>query len=58
MGLDKDFNYIKLLKAASYLRDPQCLFIASNLDSRFPVEHSQFVVPGKYVNDTVMKANN
>jgi len=46
VGLDRHFNYVKLLKAASYLGDPECLFIASNMDDRFPVENSKFVVPG------------
>ncbi|GAB6025656.1 hypothetical protein CHUAL_011648, partial [Chamberlinius hualienensis] len=46
VGLDKDFNYQKILKASSYLLDPDCLFIASNLDDRFPVENRQIVVPG------------
>ncbi|KAJ8023771.1 Glycerol-3-phosphate phosphatase [Holothuria leucospilota] len=46
VGFDRDLSYNKLLKAASYLRDPSIPFIATNMDSCLPVRDSGYLVPG------------
>uniref|UniRef100_A0A914V9L2 Phosphoglycolate phosphatase n=1 Tax=Plectus sambesii TaxID=2011161 RepID=A0A914V9L2_9BILA len=46
VGYDNHFNYVKLMKAANYLRDPKCLFIASNEDSTFPGPNKDVTIPG------------
>lgn len=37
---------MKMLRAGSYLNNPECLFIATNTDERFPLENSHIVIPG------------
>ena len=46
VGFDGHFNFTKLVKAASYLRNPNCVYIATNGDSRLPMDDSSHVIPG------------
>ena len=54
VGLDVHFSYPKLMKACSYLNNPDCHFIATNEDSQLPV-NSDVIIPGMNPYNTVHK---
>lgn len=49
IGFDIDFNYKKLAKAFTYLRDPTTLFIATNSDLTYPCNGTVFPGTGALV---------
>ena len=46
IGFDNQISFPKLTKACSYVRDPECLFIASNADETYPHPDPKVAVPG------------
>ncbi|XP_069503447.1 glycerol-3-phosphate phosphatase [Ambystoma mexicanum] len=45
VGFDEHFSYMKLTRALGYLRNPTCLFLATNTDTRLPLEGGR-AIPG------------
>jgi phosphoglycolate phosphatase len=46
VGFDQFISYPKMMKAASYLKNKDCIFIATNTDEQFPHEGGDIVIPG------------
>ncbi|CAG2168979.1 unnamed protein product, partial [Oppiella nova] len=46
IGFDNQISFPKLTKACSYVRDNECLFIASNADETYPHPDPKVAVPG------------
>ena len=46
VGFDGNISFTKMLKAASYLGDPKCLYVATNDDPRMAMIGTNYVVPG------------
>ncbi|KAG8557456.1 hypothetical protein GDO81_016638 [Engystomops pustulosus] len=46
VGFDEHFSYMKLTRALHYLREPGCLFIATNTDTRLPLEGGAAIPAG------------
>lgn len=45
VGYEKHFNYLKLMKAANYLQEEECLFVATNEDETCPGPNPNTVIP-------------
>jgi phosphoglycolate phosphatase len=45
VGYEKHFNYHKLMKAANYLQDDDCIFIATNTDETCPGPNPSLIIP-------------
>ncbi|KAK7028231.1 hypothetical protein SK128_005958 [Halocaridina rubra] len=45
VGFDREFNYDKLVRATSYLNDPECLFLATNTDEKYKVVGTRYHLP-------------
>lgn len=45
VGFDLHISYLKMLKAATYLKDVSCLFVSTNTDETFP-SGTSYVLPG------------
>ncbi|KAH9502725.1 hypothetical protein Btru_069605 [Bulinus truncatus] len=46
VGFDPHFNYMKIMKAASYLRNPDCIYIGTNEDRSLPAKEKNICIPG------------
>lgn len=46
VAFDPHINYTKMILAASYLKKPDCLFLATNLDNVLPVKNTDICIPG------------
>lgn len=56
IGFDNQVSFKKLAKACSYVKRPDCLFIASNADESFPSLSPDIFVPGPGLYVSAIKA--
>lgn len=49
VGFDREFSYDKLVRAVTYLANPECLFIATNTDEKYMVTGTPLHLPGDFV---------
>uniref|UniRef100_A0A6G1S8L7 Phosphoglycolate phosphatase n=1 Tax=Aceria tosichella TaxID=561515 RepID=A0A6G1S8L7_9ACAR len=56
VGFDNQVSFKKLAKACSYVKRPDCLFVASNADESFPSISPDIFVPGPGVYVSAIKA--
>jgi len=56
VGFDNQVSFKKLAKACSYVKRPDCLFIASNADESFPSISPDIFVPGPGLYVSAIKA--
>ncbi|XP_070561365.1 glycerol-3-phosphate phosphatase-like [Ptychodera flava] len=45
VAFDPHFNFMKLMKAANYLNNPKCQYLANSLDTEFPLPNNERIVP-------------
>ncbi|VDM37373.1 unnamed protein product [Toxocara canis] len=45
VGFEKHFNYVKMMRAANFLQDEECLFLGTNEDETSPGPHPKTVIP-------------
>uniref|UniRef100_A0A0B7BHK2 Phosphoglycolate phosphatase n=1 Tax=Arion vulgaris TaxID=1028688 RepID=A0A0B7BHK2_9EUPU len=46
VGFDPHISFMKIMRAASYLKNPDCLYIATNEDGSLPAKDSNICIPG------------
>lgn len=56
VGFDNQVSFKKLAKACSYVKRPDCLFVASNADESFPSISPDIFVPGPGIYVSAIKA--
>jgi phosphoglycolate phosphatase len=56
VGFDNQVSFKKLAKACSYVKRPDCMFVASNADESFPSISPDIFVPGPGVYVSAIKA--
>lgn len=56
IGFDNQVSFKKLAKACSYVKRPDCLFVASNADESFPSISPDIFVPGPGLYVSAIKA--
>lgn len=55
-SFDIHFNYVKIMKASNYLKDPNVDFIVTNEDYTFPGSIPGVVIPGSGITSAAIKA--
>ncbi|VDK19515.1 unnamed protein product, partial [Anisakis simplex] len=45
VGFEKHFSYVKLMRAANFLQDEECLFLGTNEDETSPGPHPKMIIP-------------